>query len=90
MPVWWCYGLGGGEADFNVYAVEWTPKDVRFYLNGKLQHTWTQEIARVKLPQNILFTIWPSNVASWAGALSISSVPSSAQIDWIKVYDWKG
>ena len=44
----------------------------------------------VKLPQNILFTIWPSNVASWAGALSISSVPSSAQIDWIKVYDWKG
>jgi endo-1,3-1,4-beta-glycanase ExoK len=53
-------------------------------------HTWTQEIARMKLPQNILFTIWPSNAASWAGALTSSSVPSSGQMDWIKVYDWKG
>jgi len=44
----------------------------------------------MKLPQNILFTIWPSNAASWAGALTGSSVPSSAQMDWIKVYDWKG
>lgn len=78
------------EADFHVYSMEWTKESVRFSVDGKLLRTWTQDIARMKLPQNILFTIWASDAASWAGPLLPDSAPTSADIDWIKVYDLKG
>lgn len=78
------------EADFHVYTIEWTPIDVRFKADGALLRTWSGEIARMKLPQNILFTIWASSTASWAGALTSSSTPTTADIDWIKVYRYAG
>jgi endo-1,3-1,4-beta-glycanase ExoK len=78
------------EADFHQYDIEWTPAGVKYFADGVLLRTWTTNIALLKRPMNILLTIWMSNSAAWAGAISTSSVPSSAQIDWIKVYDWKG
>lgn len=77
------------EADFHQYDVEWTPASVQFSIDGKLLRTWTKEIARMTLPQNILFTIWASSSAQWAGAITSSSAPTSAQIDWIRVYEWR-
>lgn len=78
------------ETTFHQYDIEWTPSGVKFFVDGTLLRTWTANISRLKLPQNILLTIWASSSASWAGALGASSVPSSAEVDWIKVYDWKG
>lgn len=77
------------EADFHQYDVEWTEASVIFSIDGKVLRTWTKEIARMTLPQNILFTIWASSSADWAGAMTSSSVPTSAQIDWIRVYEWR-
>jgi beta-glucanase (GH16 family) len=77
------------EADFHVYSAEWTPVDVKFIVDGQVVRTWNQEIARMKLPQNILFTIWASSSASWAGAIDDTTAPTSAQMDWIKVYDYE-
>ncbi len=77
------------EADFHVYAAEWTPEQVKFFVDGQLIRSWNQEAARMKLPQNILFTIWASNTASWAGPINETSAPTSAEMDWIKVYDYK-
>ena len=76
------------SADFHVYAIEWTPADVRFTVDGALVHTWSAQIARMKLPQNILLTIWASNVASWAGPVGTDTAPTSADYDWIHVYNW--
>lgn len=76
------------SADFHVYAMEWTPSDARFYVDGDLLHTWSTHIARLKLPQNILLTIWASSAASWAGPIQPESTPTSADYDWIRVYDW--
>ena len=73
------------EADFHLYAMEWTPTLVRFTVDGKLARTWTKNSARMRLPQNVLFTIWASDAASWAGAITPGSAPTSADIDWIKV-----
>ncbi len=78
------------EADFHEYAMEWTPAGVRFTADGSLLRTWTKEIALMTLPQNILFTIWASSAAGWAGPISSSSAPTSADVDWIKVYTWSG
>jgi len=76
------------EADFHVYAMEWTPSSVRFTADGALLRSWSSEVSRMKLPQNILLTIWASNAPSWAGAVGSDSAPTTADVDWIKVYSF--
>lgn len=75
--------------DFHVYGIEWTPNDARFTVDGVLMHTWSTQIDRLKLPQNILLTVWASGAASWAGPIGTDTAPTSAQYDWIRVYSWK-
>lgn len=77
------------EADFHIYSAEWTPENVKFIIDGQVIRTWNDEAARMKLTQNILFTIWASNSASWAGPVNETTAPTTAEMDWIKVYDYK-
>jgi len=77
------------SADFHVYAIEWTPVDARFLVDGKLVRTWTEHIGRMKLPQNILLTIWASSAEGWAGPIDATTVPASAAFDWVRVYSWR-
>ncbi len=77
------------EKDFHIYSMEWMPTGVSFLVDGKLIRTWDKEISRMRLPQNILFTIWASGSAGWAGRINDSSVPTSAEMDWIKVYEYR-
>jgi endo-1,3-1,4-beta-glycanase ExoK len=76
------------ESDFHLYDIEWTPAGVKYFADGNLLRTWTANIARLVLPETILLTIWASSSADWAGALTSTSAPTSAQLDWIKVYDY--
>jgi endo-1,3-1,4-beta-glycanase ExoK len=78
------------ETDFHLYEIEWTPTDVKFYADCVLLRTWTNNIDLMNLPQTVLYTIWASSAAGWAGAINSSSAPTSADIDWIKVYSWNG
>jgi endo-1,3-1,4-beta-glycanase ExoK len=78
------------ETDFHLYDIEWTPAGVNYFADGVLLRTWTQNIALLKLPQTILLTIWASSAADWAGGIAPTSAPTSADIDWIKVYSWNG
>jgi beta-glucanase (GH16 family) len=75
------------QGDFHVYSLEWTPVEVKFLADGQVIRSFTQESARMKLPQNILFTIWASNAPGWVGAVDDTTAPTSADMDWIKVYD---
>ena len=76
------------ETDFHVYDIEWTPEGVKYFADGVLLRTWTSNIGLLRLPETILLTIWASSSASWAGAITETSVPTSAAFDWIKVYDY--
>jgi endo-1,3-1,4-beta-glycanase ExoK len=78
------------ENDFHLYDIEWTPAGVKYYADGVLLRDWTANIARLVLPETLLLTIWASSTASWAGALTSTSAPTSADIDWIKVYSYAG
>jgi endo-1,3-1,4-beta-glycanase ExoK len=77
------------ETDFHQYDIEWTPNGVKTYIDGTLLRTWTAHADLLSLPETILLTIWTSNAASWAGPLTSSSAPTSAEVDWIKVYSWQ-
>jgi endo-1,3-1,4-beta-glycanase ExoK len=63
---------------------------VKFIAGGMVLRNWTKDIALLKLPQNILLTIWASATASRAGPLTATPAPASAEIDGIRVYPWKG
>ena len=76
------------SADFHDYTIEWTPTEARFTIDGELKRTWSTMIDRLKLPQNILLTIWASSAASWAGPIEATTAPTSADYDWIRVYNW--
>jgi endo-1,3-1,4-beta-glycanase ExoK len=78
------------ETDFHQYDIEWTPAGVKTYVDGQLLRTWTAHVDRMTLPQTVLFTIWASSAAGWAGPLTATSAPTSADVDWVKVYDWNG
>jgi endo-1,3-1,4-beta-glycanase ExoK len=78
------------EADFHQYDIEWTPAGVSTFIDGTLLRTWTAHADLLNLPETILFTIWASSAASWAGPLTATSAPTSADVDWIKVYSWTG
>jgi endo-1,3-1,4-beta-glycanase ExoK len=74
------------ETDYHL----WTPSGIEYIADGVVLRTWTKNSALLKRPLTVLFAIWASRAASWAGALTATSAPTSADIDWIKVYDWKG
>jgi beta-glucanase (GH16 family) len=75
-------------ADFHVYTIEWTPSAVRFLVDGDVKREWNEQISRMKLPQNLLLTIWASSSASWAGALADDAAPTQSDFDWVRVYTW--
>jgi endo-1,3-1,4-beta-glycanase ExoK len=77
------------SADFHVYGIEWTPADARFTIDGETKLTWSAQIGRLKLPQNILLTIWASSAPGWAGPIQADTAPTSADYDWIRVYSFK-
>jgi beta-glucanase (GH16 family) len=77
------------EADFHQYDIEWTPAGVRTLIDGRVLRTWTAHADLLTLPQNILLTIWASSAASWAGPLTATSAPTSADVDWIEVSSWQ-
>lgn len=76
------------SADFHVFAIEWTPEGAGFSVDGVQSHVWTTEIDRMRLPQNILLTIWASSSPEWAGAIAPDTAPVTVDYDWLRVYEY--
>jgi len=74
------------SADFHTYSIEWVPEEVRFFIDGVLMYTATEEVSYLTLPQNILLTIWASDSVGWAGAVDDTTAPTAVSYDWFKVY----
>jgi beta-glucanase (GH16 family) len=72
--------------DFHVYTIEWTPESVRYLIDDEVRNTWTRNIALMKLPQNVLLTIWASSASSWAGPVTDATSEAKATYDWIELY----
>jgi beta-glucanase (GH16 family) len=76
--------------DFHVYAVEWSPNLIHFYVDGMLYQTDT--------PQSVTAgQLWPVDHpfyvilnlevgGSWAGAPNASSFPMTMLVDYVRVY----
>jgi endo-1,3-1,4-beta-glycanase ExoK len=75
------------SADFHEYEVEWTNTYVRFSVDGQVLHSFTEQVEKLGLAQNILLTIWASSSPDWAGAVTAETSGAKAVYDWIEVYE---
>ncbi|MEQ8818909.1 MAG: family 16 glycosylhydrolase [Sumerlaeia bacterium] len=78
--------------DFHVYAAEWQPGEIRWYLDGELfgvQTEWASPHAPFPAPFDQEFHLL-LNVAvggNWPGSPDDSSVfPQTMEVDWVRVY----
>jgi beta-glucanase (GH16 family) len=74
--------------DFHVYTIEWTPSGARFLVDEVERHTWSRNIARMVLPQNVLLTIWASSSSGWAGPVTEATGKAAATYDWVELYEY--
>jgi hypothetical protein len=59
-------------------------------VDDELRHTWTRNIAKMKLPQNVLLTLWASSSAGWAGPVTAETTGANVVYDWVELYRFGG
>jgi beta-glucanase (GH16 family) len=75
------------SADFHVWGCEFTPTEVKFFLDGKLTH----QTDATKFP-HAENTVWLTSLAMLGGKpvrpkqVDDSGLPASAEFDWVRVY----
>ena len=74
-------------AEFHVYAIEWEPTEIRWYVDGTLVDQTRDPASIPHQPLKLALNCWPSTAESWAGALDDSALPARAEYDWIRVYE---
>lgn len=70
--------------DFHVYAIEWTPSYVAWFIDGVEVYRQTEaHVATLNKPQKIMMNIWNPVYANWAGAWNADVLPAFAYYDWV-------
>lgn len=76
------------SADFHVFACEFTPTQVKFFLDGKLTHQ-ADATTFPHGPQNVWLTcvgaLWGDPVKP--KAIDDTALPAYADFDWVRVYE---
>jgi beta-glucanase (GH16 family) len=70
--------------DFHVYALEWTPKELNWYFDGKKIRTLAHTICNAE--EEVLLS---TKVASFAGKASPALQGKSMDVDYVRIYQKK-
>lgn len=75
---------------FHVIGYDWTPSEVRFYLDGALTLTVAgNAVAALTEYQRLVLSAYPSR-AGWLGAFDEAVLPVAAAYDWVEIYEYTG
>ncbi len=90
----WEVNFAPGDT-FHVYAIEWLPTEVNFYIDEQLVHTQTDQVAEfLTLDSRLMMNAWvvenTPDLVAWAGAVDESALPAVSTYDWVRVYAWDG
>lgn len=68
---------------FHIYAFEWTPDRIRWFVDGRLVRTATGALPQVS--GQFFVSLWNGGkgVDDWLGRADPARIPASADIDWI-------
>ncbi|WP_456406499.1 family 16 glycosylhydrolase [Caldithrix abyssi] len=73
--------------DFHLYAMEWTPNYVAWYVDSVEVFRQTGDhISTLFRAQKLMMNIWPPASESWAGTLNENQLPAYAYYDLVRVY----
>lgn len=75
---------------FHVYAIEWTPAFVKWFVDSVEVYRQTGVyISQLYRQQKIMMNIWPPDYPDWAGEWDDSVLPVYAYYDWVKCYSYQ-
>ncbi len=75
--------------DYHIYAFEWTPTYVAWFIDGKEVHRQKgAHIEALNLPQKIMMNIWYPEYSNWSGEFKAESLPAFAYYDWVSYYSY--
>lgn len=88
------YTLNTAQSQFHVYACEWTPDYLKFYVDGTLIFTYTNDgSGKNTWPFNAPFYLKLNNAfgGNWGGAQGVdySCLPNIYEIDYVRVFQKK-
>jgi beta-glucanase (GH16 family) len=70
--------------DYHVYAFEWTPDYVAWFIDGVEVYRQTAEhIATINKAQKLMMNIWNPAYNNWVGEWNANILPAFAYYDWI-------
>jgi hypothetical protein len=75
--------------DFHIYAFEWTPDYVAWFIDGIEVHRQTgAHIQSLNRPQKMMMNIWNPAYDNWAGDFNSETLPAFAYYDWASYYSY--
>lgn len=81
--------LASPHSDYHVYAFEWAPEYVSWFIDGieVLKQTGAH-IQTLNKAQKIMMNIWNPQFANWAGTWNPDILPVFAFYDWVSYYSY--
>ena len=83
-------GKGGIKPDgWNIYAVEWTPEQIVWKVNGKVTHKYAkvgEDPARFPWTTPFYLMIDMQLGGKWVGEVDEKTLPTAMHVDWVKFY----
>jgi len=81
--------INAPNLDYHVYAFEWAPQYVSWFVDGVLVlRQLGEHIQTLTKPQKIMMNIWPPQYENWAGVLDPLTLPVFAFYDWVSYYSY--
>ncbi|MFZ4620290.1 MAG: family 16 glycosylhydrolase [Bacteroidota bacterium] len=70
--------------DFHIYAFEWTPAYVAWFIDGVESYRQTAaHIQTLTYAQKIMMNVWIQNSVNWSGQFNENSLPSFSYYDFV-------
>lgn len=69
---------------FHVYACEWTPEHLAFFVDGR--ETWRTGKAIPRRDQHMILSV---EIGKWAGDIRQAKLPDGIEVDWVRVWKLK-
>ncbi len=76
------------SANFHVYALEWTPDSINWYLDDSLMRTENVYAKDCKDSMSIRFNHWAANNSGWVGTFDTKVLPSYQYVDYISYSEY--